>query len=299
MVSRQSPPTDRVVAVLDFLVARRGERFGLSELARGVGLAKPTCLGIVTALTRGGYLVHDAVTKAYGLGPALIAAGRAAQNDFTAAALARRELAELSARYDTVCAASAVVGEQIMVLERTGPTRAAATIKVGQTYPFAPPVGLMYVLWGGDRALDDWLARPPTLPSRIDRAHLRRVVDECRERGYLVESLSPVGLRLHSLMAGVAAYDLPAQVRELVGEMVSSLGERVYLGADLATRRKHPVSLIAAPTFDADGAQELVLTLYVGGALTGAEIARRGNALAAAADAVTAQVSGRRPTGWR
>ena len=66
MVSRQSPPTDRVVAVLDFLVARRGERFGLSELARGVGLAKPTCLGIVTALTRGGYLVHDAVTKAYG-----------------------------------------------------------------------------------------------------------------------------------------------------------------------------------------------------------------------------------------
>lgn len=299
MVSRQSPPTDRVVAVLDFLVARRGERFGLSELARGVGLAKPTCLGIVTALTRGGYLVHDAVTKAYGLGPALIAAGRAAQNDFTAAALARRELAELSARYDTVCAASAVVGEQIMVLERTGPTRAAATIKVGQTYPFAPPVGLMYVLWGGDRALDDWLARPPTLPSRIDRAHLRRVVDECRERGYLVESLSPAGLRLHSLMAGVAAYDLPAQVRELVGEMVSSLGERVYLGADLATRRKHPVSLIAAPTFDADGAQELVLTLYVGGALTGAEIARRGNALAAAADAVTAQVSGRRPTGWR
>jgi DNA-binding IclR family transcriptional regulator len=299
MVSRQSPPTDRVVAVLDFLVARRGERFGLSELARGVGLAKPTCLGIVTALTRGGYLVHDAVTKAYGLGPALIAAGRAAQNDFTAAALARRELAELSARYDTVCAASAVVGEQIMVLERTGPTRAAATIKVGQTYPFAPPVGLMYVLWGGDRALDDWLARPPTLPSRIDRAHLRRVVDECRERGYLVESLSPAGLRLHSLMAGVAAYDLPAQVRELVGEMVSSLGERVYLGADLATRRRHPVSLIAAPTFDADGAQELVLTLYVGGALTGAEIARRGNALAAAADAVTAQVSGRRPTGWR
>ncbi|MFC0430597.1 helix-turn-helix domain-containing protein [Kutzneria buriramensis] len=299
MVSRQSPPTDRVVAVLDFMVARRGERFGLSELARGVGLAKPTCLGIVTALTRGGYLVHDAVTKAYGLGPALIAAGRAAQNDFTASALARPELVELSARYDTVCAASAVVGEQIMVLERTGPTRAAATIKVGQTYPFAPPVGLMYVLWGGDRALDEWLARPPTLPSRIDRAHLRQVVDECRERGYLVESLSPAGLRLHSLMAGVAAYDLPAQVRDLVGEMVSSLGERVYLGADLATRRRHPVSLIAAPTFDADGAQELVLTLYVGGALTGAEIARRGNALAAAADAVTEQVSGRRPTGWR
>jgi DNA-binding IclR family transcriptional regulator len=299
MVSRQSPPTERVVAVLDFLVARPGERFGLSELARGVGLAKPTCLGIVTALTRGGYLVHDPATKVYGLGPALIAAGRVAQQDFAAAAVARRELGVLSARYDTVCTASAVVGEQIVVLERTGPARAAAAVKVGQTYPFAPPVGLMYVLWGGDRALDRWLARPPTLPSRIDRAHLRRVVGECRERGYLVESMSPTGLRLHSLMAGVAAYDLPAEVRDLVGEVVSSLGERVYLGADLAARRKHPVSLIAAPTFDADGGQELVLTLYVGGAITGAEIARRGDALVAAADAVTEQVSGRRPTGWR
>jgi DNA-binding IclR family transcriptional regulator len=299
MVTRQSPPTDRVVAVLDFLVARQGERFGLSELARGVGLAKPTCLGIVTALTRGGYLVHDPATKAYGLGPALIAAGRLAQNDFTAAALARGQLAELSARYDAVCSASAVVGERIMVLERTGPTRDAGAAKVGQTYPFAPPVGLMYVLWDGDRALEDWLSRPPTLPSRTDRAHLRRVVDECRERGYLVESLSPAGLRLHSLMAGVAAYDLPERVRELVGEMVSSLGERVYLADELAARRKHPVSLLAAPTFDADGDQELVLTLYVGGALTGAEIARRGGALVAAADAITEQVSGRRPTGWR
>ena len=295
MVSRQSPPTERVVALLDFLVAHQGQRFGLSELARGVGLSKPTCLGIVTALTAGGYLVHDPVTKVYGLGPALIAAGRVAQNDFAAAALARRRLADLSARYDTACTASAVVGDQIVVLERTGP----ATVKVGQTYPFAPPVGLMYVLWGGDRALEDWLARPPTLPSRLDRAHLRRVVGECRERGYLVESLTPAGMRLHSLMAGVAAYDLPAEVRELVGEVVSSLGERVYLGADLAARRKHPVSLIAAPTFDVEGRQELVLTLYVGEAITGAEITRRGSALAAAADAVTAQVSGRPPTCWR
>ena len=299
MVTRQSPPTERVVAVLDFLVAHQGRRFGLSGLARDLGLSKPTCLGIVTALTAGGYLVHDPVTKAYGLGPALIAAGRAAQHDFVAATVARRRLTDLSDHYDTVCTASAVVGEQIMVLESIGPAKAAAIVKVGQTYPFAPPVGLMYVLWGGDRALEDWLTRPPTLPSRTDRAHLRRVVGECRQRGYLVESLTAAGMRLHSLMAGVAAYDLPAEVRDLVGEMVSSLGERVYLGADLDMRRKHPVSLIAAPTFDGEGRQELVLTLYVGATITGAEIARRGTALVAAADAVTAEVSGRPPIGWR
>jgi hypothetical protein len=49
------------------------------------------------------------------------------------------------------------------------------------------------------------------------------------------------------------------------------------------------VSLLAAPTFDAEGRQELVLTMYVGKAVTGAEIARCGRTLAEAADAMTAE----------
>jgi hypothetical protein len=83
----------------------------------------------------------------------------------------------------------------------------------------------------------------------------------------------------------MAADELPAEVRELV----SGLGERVYLGAALAPGEKHAVSLLAAPTFDAEGRQELVLTMYVGKAVTGAEIARCGRTLVEAADAMTAE----------
>ena len=57
---RASPPTDRVVRILDFLAGRPDERFGVSELARRLGLSKPTCLGIVTSLADAGYLVRDA-----------------------------------------------------------------------------------------------------------------------------------------------------------------------------------------------------------------------------------------------
>lgn len=284
--ARRSPPTERVVAVLDLLVARDGERLGLSELAREAGVSKPTCLGIVTELTERGYLVRDPWTHAYGLGPALVAAGQVARRGFPAAELAQRRLAELSTRYRATCTASALVGDRIRVVARTGPDGLPG--KTGQSYPFAPPVGLMYVLWNDDRAIDRWLALDPVLPVRQDRAHLREVVEECRERGYLVEGLTTVGVRLHTLLAGVAAHDLPAGVRELVGEVVSSLGERVYLEADLAARRKVPVNLIAAPTFDANGAQELVVTLHVGASITGAEVARRGAALTEAAAAITA-----------
>ena len=65
---RASPPTERVVAVLDFLARHPHGRFGVSELARRLGLSKPTCLGIVTTLTDCDYLVRDSADKTYRLG---------------------------------------------------------------------------------------------------------------------------------------------------------------------------------------------------------------------------------------
>ncbi|WP_280509961.1 helix-turn-helix domain-containing protein [Nocardia farcinica] len=291
MTARRSAPTARVIQVLDFLVEQRGKRFGLSELARALDLAKPTCLGILNELTAAGYLVRDPHLHTYGLGPALIAAGRVAQDSFAISAIARAELAKLSETYRTTCTASAVVGDRISVLESTGP----GMVKVGASYHFAPPVGLMYVLWDHDAALDAWLALPPAVPLEQDETRLRQVVAECRERGYLVESLTAAGRRLYALLAGVADRDLPAELREIVGELVTSLGERVYLGADLRPRKEHPVSLLAAPTYGGDGRQNMVLTMHVGASITGAEIHRRGSALVAAADAVTAASGGRKP----
>lgn len=290
-VGRRSAPTRRVIQVLDYFVARRGRRAGLSEIARALDMAKPTCLGIITELTAAGYLTRDPRTRDYGPGPALIAAGRVAQDVFSIAALAHPELDRLGMAYRTTCTASAVVGERISVLDAAGP----GMVQVGATYQFAPPVGLMYVLWDTDAAFDAWLATPSTVPLRQDEARLRRIVAECRERGYLVESMTGAGRRLYSLLAGVAARDLPDDLRSAVAELVTSLGERVYLGADLRPRKEHPVSLLAAPTYDADGRQQLVLTMYVGKSITGAEIARRGAALVAAADAVTAAAGGRKP----
>jgi DNA-binding IclR family transcriptional regulator len=291
---RRSPPTSRVVAVLDHFVASRGGRLGLSALARELDISKPTCLGILTELVGAGYLVRDPRTLTYGLGPALIAAGRVAQQSFVAADVSRRHLMPLVEQYTATCSASAVFDEEIMVIEAVGPP-GAAPVKIGERYPFAPPSGLMYVLWGSGEQFDRWLTKEPTLPMTMDHEHLRTVVAQCRTSGYLVESLTPMGMRLHSLMAGVAAYDLPQEVRALMGEMVSSLGERVYLGAELAPGKKHPVHLIAAPTYDAEGAQDLVLTLHVGASITGAEITHRGTALVAAANAVTADLGGRLP----
>lgn len=292
---RASPPTGRVVAVLEFLARHPHDQFGLSELARRLGLSKPTCLGIITTLTECGYLIRDATDKTYRLGPALIALGHIAQESMRVNPAAREALRALSQDYDTTAALSAVVDDRITLLEMVAPPGVRTAVQVGQSYPFAPPVGLMFVLWD-DKALRAWLARTPTIPLRTDSHRLERVVAECRTAGHLVELLTPGGRRLYALMAGMSS-TLPDELRALLGEMISDIGERVYLRdeAGVSRAQRHDVGVISAPVFDHHGRQAMVVSLQIGRALTDAEITRHARGLMRTAAALTTALGGHTP----
>ncbi|WP_193046518.1 IclR family transcriptional regulator [Mycolicibacterium baixiangningiae] len=291
---RPSPPTERVVGILDFLAGHPDQRFGVSELARRVGLSKPTCLGIVTSLSDAGYLVRDATDKTYRLGPSLITLGHKAQESMRVSPAAREELRRLSARFGVTAALSGVIDDRITLLDLVAPAGARPGVEVGQSYPFAPPVGLMFVLWD-DEAVQAWLSKEPTLPLRTDTDRLNRVIAECRADGYLVERLTPGGRRLYALMAGMST-TLPDELRALLGELVSDIGERVYLRAgDSPGRKRHDISVISAPVYDHYQRQAMVASMHIGTSLTDNEIGVRARALVATADAVTLQLGGSRP----
>ncbi|KMO79644.1 ArsR family transcriptional regulator [Mycolicibacterium chubuense] len=290
---RMSPPTDRVVAVLDFLAARPAERFGVSELARRLGLSKPTCLGIVTSLADAGYLVRDGVDKTYRLGPSLITLGHRAQESMRVSPTAREALRRLSAKFGITAALSGVIDDRITLLDIVAPPGARPGVEVGQSYPFAPPVGLMFVLWDDD-AVREWLAREPTIPLRTDTDRLDRVIAGCRADGYLVERLTPGGRRLYSLMAGMSA-TLPDELRALLGELVSDIGERVSLREDRSARKRHDISVISAPVYDHYRRQAMVASMHVGASLSEREIIERARAVVTSADEVTAQLGGSKP----
>jgi DNA-binding IclR family transcriptional regulator len=290
---RTSPPTERVVAVLDFLASNPHDRFGLSELSRRLGLSKPTCLGIVTALTEADYLVRDNQDKTYRLGPALITLGHTAQESMRVDPAAREELRRLSSTLGTTAALSAVIDDRITLLELVGPPGANVGVRVGQSYPFAPPVGLMFVLWD-DEALHAWLAKEPTIPLRTDSQRLDRVIEECRSAGYLAERLTPSGRRLYALMAGMSS-TLPHELRALLGELISDVGERVYLRGEGAARQRQDISVMSAPVFDHHRRQAMVVSLQIGRALTDAEIGRHARGLLSTAAALTTQLGGVSP----
>ncbi|CAN5822441.1 helix-turn-helix domain-containing protein [soil metagenome] len=295
MSDRASPPTERVIAILDFLAQHPHERFGLSDLARRLGLSKPTCLGILTTLTASRYLIRDAQDKTYRLGPRLISLGHTTQESMRVNPAARDELHRLSATYDTTAALAAVIDDRITLLELVGPPGADVGVRVGQSYPFAPPVGLMFVLWDA-QALREWLAKEPTIPLRTDTGRLDRVITECRTSGYLVERLTPGGRRLYALMAGMSSR-LPDELQALLGELISDIGDRVYLQSEAEPngRQRHDVSVISAPVFDHHRRQAMVVSLQIGRALTDSEISRRARGLIAAADALTAELGGVKP----
>ena len=295
MGGRASPPTQRVVDVLDFLARHPHDRFGVSELARRVGQSKPTCLGIVITLAESGYLVRDPADKTYRLGPSLISLGHVAQESMRIGPPARDQLRRLSSEFGTTAALAAVVDDRITLLELVGPPGADVGVQVGQSYPFAPPVGLMFVLWDDD-ALRDWLAREPTVPLRTDTERRDRVVADCRRTGYLVERLTPGGRRLYAMMAGVSA-TLPDELRALLGELVSDIGERVYLRDTDDDETRHDISVISAPVFDHYRRQVMVVSMQVGKALTDNEIRERAQAVVMTADAVTEQLGGTKPYG--
>ncbi|TGB38151.1 IclR family transcriptional regulator [Mycolicibacterium peregrinum] len=292
---RASPPTARVVAILDFLSRHPQERFGLSELTRRVRLSKPTCLGILSTLTESGYLIRDDADKTYRLGPSLISLGQMAQESMRVNPAARAELRALSAAFDTSAGLTAVVDDRITVLELVGPPGRDPGVRVGQSYPFAPPVGLMFVLWDDD-ALRAWLAKVPTIPLRTESTRLHRVIESCRADGYLVERLTPGGRRLYALMAGMST-NLPDELRALLSELVSDIGERVYLlDEGPGGRAPHDISVISAPVFDHYQRQVMAASLHIGTALTDNEIGDRARALMATADALTKQLGGTKPT---
>jgi DNA-binding IclR family transcriptional regulator len=290
---RASPPTERVVAILDFLARHPNDRFGVSELARRLNLSKPTCLGIVGTLAAADYLVRDGQDKTYRLGPALISLGHTSQESMRVNPAAREALRRLSSTYGTTAALSAVIDDRITLLELVGPPGADVGVRVGQSYPFAPPVGLMFVLWD-DEALRDWLAREPTIPLRTDTDRLDRVIAECRTSGYLVERLTPGGRRIYALMAGMSSA-LPDELRALLGELVSDIGERVYLRSEAAARQRQDVSVISAPVYDHHRRQAMVVSLQIGRALSDAEITKHAKGLMVTAGALTAALGGTKP----
>jgi DNA-binding IclR family transcriptional regulator len=297
-VSQPSPPTARVVRILEYLAGRPGSPQTVTQIARALRMARATCALVVEQLADHAWVVRT--DDGYVLGPAVVPVARAALDSPASGSVAHEALAELAADLDTLCTTSAVIGGDIVVLDRAGPPPLGdgEAVAVGARFPFTPPSGIMHVAWEPDAVVDAWLQRTPSPVPASDIARLRDVARDVRVRGVLVERLTDQAPRLLALLAGMANDEMPDALRRLVGDMVAPLASRDYLARELRPGRSYPVHIVAAPTFDPTGRQRHLVAAFVAQpALPYAELTATSQRVRAAADQVTAAMGGADP--WR
>ncbi|MBX6389870.1 MAG: helix-turn-helix domain-containing protein [Frankia sp.] len=288
-----SNPTRRLVGVLDVLIRQPRRSFGLTELAKAAGISKGTCFAIAETLVEHGYLVQNAKTRAYRLGPALITAGQAVLGGFVDLRPALGLLTRFSAEFDVTCSVLAVDDDQLVVLERVGnPDPIFGLSQVGARLPFAPPWGAPFVAWWPDSELEAWFGRALSPLSSEQTSALRHALRAGRRLGYIVTRElppgSPAAEDLHRLRATAGRVDL-ASLRRLADARLAGAG---YYVEDLHPDETYRVNHVAVPVLGAHG--EVVVSLLAmlfGRTLTAAALERLGTRMTELARAVAALVA--------
>jgi DNA-binding IclR family transcriptional regulator len=252
-MSRPALAATRAVAVLNFLAAHPTESFSLSDLAARLEVNLASAHAILAALTDAGYITRHPRLRTFTLGPSVVALGTAALECHPVIDLARDAARDLARETGLEVAVTAPAGDHIVFLARAGePSAQDLSALVGQHVPLVPPLGSVFVAWGG---AEEWLARAE------DPSSLQAVLDGVRRRGYSVgleaRARKGLGLALHDL----AGHPADVELRGTVTTYVADLGSGRYQLAELVPTRPYQVSMIAAPIFGADGQVVLALTL--------------------------------------
>lgn len=256
MAAESSPPTTRVLDVVELVAGRRDRSLRAADVARELGLSKATSHAIVHALTERGWLTRSPGERYLSLGPGLAPVATAFADQRSITRLAIRAAAGLASA--TGWSASVVeLAEDVMYVSTVDPED--LSVGPGQRVAYAAPFGTLFAAWATPQDRLAWLRRGSLTDAAIASygAHL----DQARADGVLIERMSPVVEHVTSLLKAADEGAFPGAVRQLAGEL---LDEVVRTGIDVreSAATEHPVTSIAAPVPEADGTVTTALVLH-------------------------------------
>ncbi|MYW00540.1 helix-turn-helix domain-containing protein [Streptomyces sp. SID3343] len=288
-----SPPTDRVIGVLELLASRPAHPFSLSDITRALGMSKATCHAVTSSLAGADYLIRNPADKTFTLGPAVVAAGRAAEQAYPAVHLAQAEVVTIAEELGLPTTAAIRSEEHLVIVAHAGTGPDAGAVRIGRRIPLAPPFGGVFVAWADEAVIEDWAARTDRL---APREPLLDSLAAIRARGYSVERLTPAGVRLRHALADLSDDPLAEGLQPMVMALLAELRQAEYLPGDLDGNGRHPVSAMSAPVFDAEGRTQMNLSVQPHREMTAREIDRAGRRLLKACARILQAIGGKPPT---
>jgi flavin reductase (DIM6/NTAB) family NADH-FMN oxidoreductase RutF/DNA-binding IclR family transcriptional regulator len=205
--------------------------------------------------------------------------------------LARPHMEALAEELDVECVASAVVGEDMVLVARAGTLRSERLpTAVGQRIPFEPPLGTAFVAWASEPARKAWFDRlGAAAKDEATVASLERTLTEVREACYSVAR----GHRWHKQAAEVLAREQPDQHRDETAQEMHRLIAALPADYESPKADADDVRTVSTPVHGPQGGVVLVLSVTVAGRRTlAADLPWTVDKLKAAAAAVSKALEG-------
>jgi DNA-binding IclR family transcriptional regulator len=244
-----SPPTGRVIAVMELLAGHPNAPLALADICRELGISRSTGHAILHTLCASEWALRDPVSGKYSLGPAVAALSR---QTAPLPRLLRDPLHRFCGSIDMPVCISEVRNQTIVVVDAVAPDGTRAPVSAGLRLPFLAPFGREFVAWASTAAQKEWVDGSGPV-NDVFRARIPKVLKEIRERGYGLERLTDPLLRVFIAMQALDDGNAPDAVATRLAGAVADLTVVDFLAGELTESPPGPLATISAPIFDAAG----------------------------------------------
>ncbi|MCX2934818.1 helix-turn-helix domain-containing protein [Mycobacterium sp. CVI_P3] len=278
-----SPPTERVIDVMEMLGADPGRQFSLAEISRRLDISRATGHAILATLVAREWVTRDPRSAKYAWGPAIASLAKPAD-------LFRGELEDLAAATGTQVYLARREANSVVIIDLAGESLTAPRIGRGTRTPLVAPFGRDYVAWSSPQAQQAWLEAIGR-PSDALRTRISAVLNETRKRGFVVERLTREYLRVYSALQALSGDGEVDAITAQLARAFADLSVIDVLPAELGRGATHNIATVSAPITGADGSVTMSVTAAPFTTLDSRAIIRLGERVRSSAAAIGERLS--------
>lgn len=277
-----SPPTERVLDVLELLARDADRDLTLTDVVRELGITYATAHAILATLGARGWVRRDATAKSYTLGPALGIVAQQAEHTDSLERRARATAAGLVPEFGFSMSVTQIIAGAVVITAFFAPAGSDARAHPGDRVPLAAPFGVGFMAWEPAAVRRAWVERAGIANASL-RERLEATLAAIRERGFAVERMTESARPVLELAKNLPTDVVSDDMREIINRLVVEITSPRHLPDDLRAAPKAHVSTIAAPVFDRTRRVQINLCVHPFQALPGRRIEQLGRALRQAA----------------
>ena len=256
-----SPPTARVLDVIELLARSADRSFTLAQIVRELRITWATGHAILATLVERGWASRDETDKSFRLGPALAVASDEAVAARPLGRLVRRAADDLSRELAMGASVMERTTDTVTITHFVVSDGSNLTGQAGDRIPYAAPFGQGFAAWEPSAARRAWLERSAITSESVAK-RLEAVLSAVRASGYTVQLMSPEMARAIHVIGVLREDSFSVAMRKVVDRLLAEVVTQTHLPGERRAAGKLHVSTIAAPVFDERGRVALNVAVH-------------------------------------